>query len=128
MNRFVREAGFAVLAWLIPLAFSMAIFPLKESQPKLFDTLMGVAVAASTALLGWLYIRRLAGGHLRAGIRIGIVWMLTNLLLDGLMFSGGPMKMTPAEYMADIGLAYLAIPAITIALGATAAAAALRAR
>jgi hypothetical protein len=43
--------------------------------------------------------------------------MTANWLLDGLMFSSGPMKMSLAHYAMDIGIAYLAIPIITLGLG-----------
>ena len=121
MKRAMREAGFAILAWLIPFVTALALSSLKASQMALFDTLMGVVVAATAAVLGCLYLRPVQNNTIGAGIRIGATWVIVNWLLDGLMFSGGPMKMTPGEYMTDIGLAYLAIPAVTIALGLSAA-------
>jgi hypothetical protein len=127
MKRAMREAGFAVLAWLIPFAVALALSPLKPSYLPLFDTLMGVVVAATAALLGCIYLRRVRCNFIGAGVRIGLVWLVVSWLLDGLMFSGGPMKMTLADYLMDIGLAYLAIPAVTIGLGVAASGAARRA-
>jgi hypothetical protein len=117
MRRMAREVGFAVSAWLVPFAVSVCIFPLKKSNPPLFESLMGVVLAASTVALGCAYKRRVTGGFVAAGVRVGVVWMAANWLLDGLMFSGGPMKMSFSQYAGDIGVAYLAIPAITIGLG-----------
>jgi len=59
-------------------------------------------------------------------IRISTIWMTASWLLDGLLFSGGPMKMSFEQYVMDIGLAYLAIPAITVGLGLVAANASAR--
>jgi hypothetical protein len=44
--------AFAVLAWLLPFAASVCIFPLKRSHSPLFESVMGVVLAASTVLLG----------------------------------------------------------------------------
>ena len=121
MKRAFREVGFAVLAWLLPLVFAVCIFPLKASHTPLFDTLMSVALTASTVLLGCLYFRRVGDRYLAQGVRIGVQWVFANLLLDSLMFSGGPMKMSLDAYAMDIGLAYLAVPAVTIGLGYAAA-------
>jgi hypothetical protein len=117
MKNAAREAGFAMLAWLVPFGISVCIFPLKLSNPPLFDTLMGVTLTASTVLLGCIYMRRMTGGCLRNGARIGVIWAVANWALDSLMFSSGPMQMTLDQYISDIGLAYLAILAITVGLG-----------
>jgi hypothetical protein len=122
MRALAREVGFALLAWLAPFVVSVCIFPLKQSHPPLFDSLMGVALAASTAVLGCAYLRRTTRNPLAEGARIGLIWMCANWLLDGLMFSGGPMKMSLAHYATDIGVAYLMVPVITTALGAAAGA------
>jgi hypothetical protein len=117
MRRAMRELMFAVLAWLVPFATSVCLFPLKRSNPPLFDSLMGVALAGSTIVLGCTYLRRETGRLVIHGVRAGLVWMVANWLLDGLMFSGGPMKMTLMQYAGDIGVAYVMIPVITVGLG-----------
>ena len=117
MRRAAREIGFAFLAWLVPFAVSVCIFPLKGSNEPLFDSLMGVTLSGSTVVLALAYLRRLTANYVANGARIGFTWTVANWLLDGLMFSGGPMKMSLAQYVADIGIAYLAIPAITVGLG-----------
>src|SRR5678815_606413 len=117
MRRVAREIGFAVMAWLVPFAVSVCIFPLKKSNAPLFDSLMGVTLAASTVVLGCVYLRRAGADVLPKGVRIGLAWMAANWLLDGLMFSSGPMKMALGQYIMDIGSAYLMIPVITVGLG-----------
>jgi len=124
MRRVLRELIFAFLAWLIPFAVSVCIIPLKEPQPLLFDSLMGVVLACSTVVLAVAYFKRLAGHYVANAVRIGVTWTVANWLIDGLMFSGGPMKMSLAQYASDIGLAYLAIPPITVGLGIAASMAA----
>ena len=122
-----REAGYAVLAWLVPFSASVCIFPLKRWHAPLFDSLMGAVLAGSTVVLGCAYLRRTAGRRRWAGARVGLSWVAANWVLDGLMFSSGPMKMSLGAYAADIGVAYLMIPAITIGLAEAGAAPAARA-
>ena len=124
MRRVVREVGFAFLAWLVPFAVSVCIFPLKSSHPPLFDSLMGVALAGSTVVLCFVYLRRTRDGFVYRAARVGVLWMAANWLLDGLMFCAGPMQMSLVQYAADIGTAYLMVPVITTGLGVAARAAA----
>jgi hypothetical protein len=42
---------------------------------------------------------------------------LISIVIDLFMFMWGPMKMSIGDYMADIGLTYLIIPAITVGAG-----------
>src|SRR5688500_4689990 len=106
MRTVVRETGFAFLAWLVPFGVSVCIFPLKQSHPPLFDSLMGVALAGSTVVLCCAYLRRASDGFVYRAARAGVLWMAANWLLDALMFCAGPMKMSLAQYAADIGSAY----------------------
>lgn len=126
MRSLARECGFAVLAWLLPFVAALAMSPLRESRRTLFESLIAVALATSTVLLGCIYLRRSSGGYLTQGVRIGVVWMMANWALDALMFSSGPMKMSLEDYAADIGVTYLMIPPITIGLAIAASAAAAR--
>jgi hypothetical protein len=126
MRSAAREIGFAFLAWLIPFAVSVCSFSLKASHEPMFDSLMGVTLACSTVVLAVIYFKRPTANYVAQGARIGVIWMVANWLLDGLMFSGGPMKMSLAQYVQDIGLAYLAIPVITIGMGIVASVAARR--
>lgn len=117
MKALAREFGYAFCSWLVPLVVSISISSLKTSHRPLFESLMAVTLAGSTVLIGSIYLRRRPGNPTRLGVRIGLLWMIANWMLDGLMFSGGPMKMSFSEYAMDIGTAYFMIPLITIGLG-----------
>ena len=121
MKRVLREIGFAFLAWAIPFTVAVCIFPIKKSNTPLFDSLMGVVLTTSTALLGLWYLKRVRERVVIRGFTVGIIWMLANWALDALMFSGGPMKMTFSQYASDIGVAYFMVPVITTGLAAAAA-------
>ena len=77
---------------------------------------MPVALTIVTVVFVNLYFR---GGRIcsmKEGALVGLMWLATNLLLDLPLFSYGPMRMSLREYVADIGLTYLIIPAITLGL------------
>jgi preprotein translocase subunit SecG len=55
---------------------------------------------------------------LKEGILLGAVWIIISLIIDLVMFMPeSPMKMSFIDYMMDIGLTYLIIPAICIGFG-----------
>jgi uncharacterized membrane protein YpjA len=122
MRALARELLFAFLAWLMPFAASFAIFPLKKSHLPLFESLIAVILAASTVALGCLYFRRVSRGFQAQGLKIGLFWMAANWALDAPMFGYGPMKISLAQYVMDIGVTYLMIPVITLGLGTVATA------
>ena len=121
MKQLLRELSFAALAWFIPFAVSVCIFHLKRSHPALFESFMGITLVGSTVGLGCFYLRRCTSGLVLHGVRIGLTWMMANWLLDGLMFSSGPMQMSLPQYLNEIAGAYLMIPVITVGLAAAAA-------
>ena len=117
MKRFTREAGFAVLAWLVPFLMSVCIYPWRQAQRPLFEIVMSLTLTANTALLGLLYLRRPRRSRVVQAIWAGAIWMAANWALDLLMFTSGPMQMPPGQYVSEIAGAYLVIPVITVALG-----------
>jgi hypothetical protein len=121
MKSWKRALGLGVLMWLVPFVVAFLVFPFHESARPLFESVMAVAVAGSAAGLGYLYVR--SGASTAEGLRLGLIWFVLCVLIDApLMLLGGPMQMTVADYMADIGLTYLAIPVVTTGLAAAFAA------
>jgi len=117
MRKYLKIALFGFFVWLIPFVVSVPIFPLKESNRALFESIMPVIGTLSTVFFLIVYFRKIQAGFLKEGILVGIIWLAISLILDLLLFMEGPMKMSFPEYMADIGLVYLAIPTISIGLG-----------
>jgi hypothetical protein len=90
---------------------------------------MAVTGAATAAWLGVACVRRAAILRARDGLFVGLVWLAICVLIDApLMLFGGPMQMSLTAYLGDIGLTYLAIPLVTWAVAAAAAAAQRRPR
>jgi len=114
MKHPVKAILYGLAVWLIPFAVAFFIFPL---QRALFESIMAVVIAISVVVFANLYFRKVKTGFVNEGVQLGIVWFVVSFLLDMLMFSWGPMKMAFAEYVADIGVTYLMIPAITIGFG-----------
>jgi hypothetical protein len=79
-----------------------------------------VVLVTSTVVLFAVESRGASANGLSHAASTGVLWMLANWIFDACMFSAGPMKMSLAQYAADIGTAYLMIPAITIGMGAMA--------
>ena len=117
MKKYLKLGLFGFLVWLIPFVVSCIIFRLKASMPALFESIMPVVVVACTVVFAVVYLRKLKANFLKEGIIVGIIWLAICLVLDLLLFMEGPMKMSLADYMMDIGLVYLTIPTITVGLG-----------
>ena len=108
---------FGFLIWLVVLALAILITPFREAERPLFESIMAVALSLCTTAAACIYLGRVQRRFLRQGVLLGILWLAVTLALDALVFSRGPMQMSPAAYLKDIGLTYLIIPTITIGLG-----------
>ncbi len=116
----VRKAIlFGFFIWLVPFVVALGIFPLRESSRSLFESIMPLVVTTVTVMLAVRYFRQVKHDHVREGVLVGVLWLAICVLIDApLMLFRGPMLMTLGEYMGDIGLTYVIIPAITVGIGA----------
>lgn len=114
MKSFKTALIFGFLVWLVPFMVSFWIFPLKETQLALFESIMAVMVTISAVTMSILYLKRLEENYLREGVLVGLLWLGVSIVIDLFMFMWGPMKMGFIDYMKDIGLTYLIIPTVTI--------------
>jgi len=110
MTAWMRAARFGLASWLIPFAISFAVFPLKQRNAPLFETLMALVLVVTAGVLFARYFHGRAAAPAEA-LWVGLLWTAINLALDYPMFHFGPMKMAPSVYWSEIGLAYLAFPA-----------------
>jgi len=78
---------------------------------------MPVAIAGFTVLFSIFYFKEIKEDLVKEGMLIGISWLVINIVFDLFMFMEGPMKMSIADYMMDIGFTYLMIPVITVGIG-----------
>lgn len=114
-----RTIGLGFLAWLIPFIVAFLAFPLREAARPVFESVMAVTVAGTAVGLGLVYFRRTRDARAHQGLVVGLAWFAICVLIDApLMLLGGPMLMSPGEYLGDIGLTYVMIPLVTWGLGA----------
>jgi uncharacterized membrane protein YpjA len=120
MRKYFKIALYGFLAWLVPFV-SAFFFYTREGKLSidifLFKTIMIVVGSLSGAILLVSYFKKVNENYLTEGILVGIIWFCLNILLDLLVLV--PMsKMPIPDYFAQIGLRYLVMPAMSIAVGA----------
>lgn len=119
MNKYIRNVLYGFLAWLIPFIASFFFF---TSEGKLtinelfFKSIMVVVGSFSAAVLLILYFKNINADYLKEGIIVGVIWFVINIGLDLLILIPMSGKSIP-DYFTQIGLGYLAIPAMSIAVG-----------
>ncbi|MFA6049490.1 MAG: hypothetical protein WC792_06105 [Candidatus Micrarchaeia archaeon] len=122
MNRVARIALFGCLIWIIPFALSIFFYSPKGEllvQKEFFKSIMVASGSVSAGILIIRYFGKVDGGYLAEGAIAGVAWLAINWLLDILVLI--PMAgMALQAYFMEIGLRYLAIPAMAMAAGAVA--------
>lgn len=118
MNKNLKIILYGVFVWLIPFAVSFVVFPLKTSMRPLFESIMPLVLSIVVITLAYYYFKNLNSDFVKEGLIIGISWYIINITLDLFLFMpASPMQMSFADYMMDIGLTYVMIPAITLGMG-----------
>ncbi len=119
MNKYVRNVLYGFLAWLIPFVASFFFYSREGGLTIdifLFKSIMIVVGSFSAAILLISYFRNINVDYLKEGIIVGLLWFGINIVLDLLILI--PMSgMSIVDYFKQIGLGYLAIPAMSIAVG-----------
>ena len=119
MNKYVRNVLYGFLAWLIPFIASFFFYS-REGKLTidifLFKSIMIVVGSFSAAILLVSYFKNINVDYFKEGIIVGMIWFGISIVLDLLILI--PMSgMSITDYFMQIGLRYLAIPAISIAVG-----------
>lgn len=73
MKLIIKILVYGFLVWLIPFVISILIFPLKDSLPSLFESIMPVAVVVCVVIFSILYFRKVGGGVLGQAIVLGTI-------------------------------------------------------
>lgn len=109
---------YGILIWLGPFLISFLIFPLRDTNRPLFESIMPLVLTIMVVFSSVLYFKKIDRRFIREGFIIGVIWFVINILIDLVLFiPESPMQMTFSEYMMDIGLTYLIIPVITVGFG-----------
>jgi hypothetical protein len=119
MNKYVKLVGFGFLIWLIPFLVSFVIFPLRNTNRPLFESIMPVVLVLAVMIISVLYFKKIEKESLKEGLIAGVLWFVLSLVIDLMLFlPASPMQMSFSDYMIDIGLTYLIILMIPIGIGA----------
>ena len=114
-----RNLLLGFLSWLVPFAASFLFFKpggeLAVPYAMFKSTIMVIGVISGCYLL-FRYFKLVDDDFVRNGIIVGVSWLTINIVLDVLVLIP-IMKITLADYFVTIGLSYLAIPTISIAMG-----------
>ncbi|HTV73609.1 MAG TPA: hypothetical protein VME66_07895 [Candidatus Acidoferrales bacterium] len=110
--------GFGVMSWIVPFVASIALYPLKATNEPLFETIVSILILVSAGGLGRLWYRTVPPVHVSDGFALGTAWLLINVVLDQSMLLSifGPQRMPLAVYLTQVGLKYLIIPIVLVAL------------
>lgn len=119
MNKYVKLVGFGFLIWLIPFLVSFVIFPLRDANRPLFESIMPIILVLTVMIISVLYFKKIEKESLKEGLIAGVLWFVLSLVIDLMLFlPASPMQMSFSDYMMDIGLTYLIILIIPIGIGA----------
>ena len=119
MNKYVKLVGFGFLIWLIPFLVSFVIFPLRNANRPLFESIMPIILVLTVMIISVLYFKKIEKKSLKEGLIAGVLWFVLSLAIDTMLFlPSSSMQMSFIDYMMDIGLTYLIILMIPIGIGA----------
>lgn len=106
-------------SWLIPFAASFLFYTpggeLVVAYSTFKSAIMVVGAISGCSLL-FHYFKTVESDFIRNGVIVGLSWFTINIILDAVILIP-IMKTTFEEYFMSIGLSYLSIPAISIAMG-----------
>jgi hypothetical protein len=109
--------AYGAAIWAFVFVIAILAFPLRANERPLFESIMPVALVLAVTVASARYLRNVGERQLAVAVRVGLVWLAVNLLIDALAFSSGPMRMSFIDYLKDIGVTYLIIPIIPIGFG-----------
>jgi uncharacterized membrane protein YpjA len=119
MNKYLKISLFGFLIWLIPFVVGFLFYsPEGEIRidPLVFKAIMTVVATITEVVLLVSYFRKIDKNYLPESIMVGLIWFALNIVLDLLILI--PMsKMAIGTYFTQIGMQYLTIPTISIAIG-----------
>ncbi len=108
---------YGIAIWAVVFIVAVLAFPLRANERPLFESIMTVSLTIATVVASVQYFKKVDKNFIKIGLCLGIIWLDVNIFIDLFMFMQGPMKMSLIDYVKDIGLTYILIPAITIGFG-----------
>lgn len=112
-----RIVGYGVVLWLVPFTIAFILFGVREADRALFESLMTVTGVVSEVVLAVLYFRRAGRASIGQGLAVGFAWAIISIVIDLPIFLA-VFRMPLGDYIADIAVSYLAMPAVTAGIAA----------
>ena len=113
VKKFGRILLFGFFLWISVFSVSFIVFPIKQADSILFETIITITLTAFTILFGYIFFNQ-EKPSIKKTLVVGIIWLMVNIIIDLPLFIFGPMKRPFINYMTDIGFTYLIIPMILL--------------
>jgi hypothetical protein len=117
----IKNILLGFLSWLIPFAVSFLFYKPGGELTVPYATFKSVIIIVGTVTGCYLlfrYFKFVDYDFIKNGIIAGVSWFVINISFDTMILVP-MMKSTFAAYFMSIGLGYVAIPVISIAIGYT---------
>lgn len=114
-----RNIFLGFLSWLIPFAVAFFCYTPDGTltmEYSTFKSIMTVSGTVSGSFLLYLFFKAVKNDFVSAGVIVGFSWLAINIILDSIVLIP-MMKVSFPAYLSSVGLSYLSIPAISIAIG-----------
>lgn len=111
-----------VLSWLVPFLAAVPFYSRNSElvvDLALFKSIMIVISSITAAILIIWFFKNVRVSYTHEAIITGLVWLAMNWVLDAIVLVG-LLGMPAGDYLTQIGIRYLMIPAIVIAAGVVA--------
>lgn len=118
-NLITKNILLGFLSWLIPFAVSLLFFkPGGELMVPYatFKSMIMVVGTISGCYLFYRYFKYVESEFVKNSVIVCLSWFAINIILDAIILIP-IMKTTFVEYFMSIGLSYISIPVISIAMG-----------
>ncbi|MFA4848785.1 MAG: hypothetical protein WC626_03580, partial [Methanoregula sp.] len=118
------------LSWLVPFLAAVPFYGHNGTLAidlALFKSIMIVISSVTAAILIVWFFKSVSTSYTHEAVITGLVWLVMNWALDAVVLVG-ILGMAAGDYITQIGIRYLMIPAIVIAAGVITDEATLRKR
>jgi hypothetical protein len=118
-NVIINTIFLGFLSWFIPFAVSFLFYKQGGELVVPYATYKSIILLVgiiSGCYLPYRYFRLVDHDFIKQGVTVGISWFAINIILDVVILIP-IMKTTFANYFMSIGLSYLGIPTISMAMG-----------
>ncbi len=119
MKKYTVPVFYGLLTWAVPFIVSFFFFNRQGEltvNEFLFKSIMIIVGSGVACVILVHYFKTVQENFIKAGITIGIIWLVINWLMDFVILI--PISgMSFSEYIIEIGLRYLVIPIMSTSIG-----------